>query len=127
MRTIKKYYMKMHIIVFKGLKEPLNLTFASLRYKLKHVKRMLRTNKRYLTLNFHLRSLFLFRFLLEKWVWVNSHLFTQNHTLVRRRRSWLLNEITFHSSLTELAWAFSFLTQKITLIRCQIFWLLNFS
>ena len=81
-----------------------------------------------LNLEFSLEEPFsLFRFLLEKWVLVDSHLFTQDHTLVRCKRSWLLNGITFHSSLTELPWAFSLLTQKITLIRCQIFWLLNFT
>ena len=67
MRTIKKYYMRMHIMVFKRLKEPLNLSLACLRYKPKMCQEDVENKQKMLNLEFSQEETFsLFRFLLEK-------------------------------------------------------------
>ena len=67
MRTIKKYYMRMHIMVFKRLKEPLNLSLACLRYKQKMCQEDVENKQKMLNLEFSFEEPFsLFKFLLEK-------------------------------------------------------------
>ena len=57
----------MHMIVFKGHKEPLNLTLASLRYKPKMCQEDVENKQKMLNLEFSQEETFLlFRFLLEK-------------------------------------------------------------
>ena len=57
----------MHIRVFKGLKESLNLTLACLRYKPKTCQEDVENKQKKLNLDFSQEKTFsLFRFLLEK-------------------------------------------------------------
>ena len=46
-------------------------------------------------------------------MWVNSHLFTQDHTFVRCKRSWLLNGITFTLHLQSYLELLAFWRRKL--------------